>query len=413
MQSTLPHRLGRRMTPRHAVVVAALLASVSVACTGGSNDSDDRERSIPRGCPGGSALPTKVCEGEGLLRLIAWEGYVEDGSSDAAYDWVTPFEQETGCRVEVTYARSAEQMQVLLAQGDGGRFDGVSASGVIGNQLIQLGLVAPINVDLVPGFALLSAPLRSAAFNTVDGAHYGISFLWGVNLLAFDEATVRPAPKSWKVLFDPDSRYAGKLAVYDSPITIADAALYLRSERPELGIQDPFGLTADQLNAAVALLAATHRNVGAYWSDFATEIGLFAAGRVVAGMAWPYQVNRLREDGHSVRGVIPREGVTGWADAWMMDSRAPHPNCMYRWLQWSATPEVQAQAAEWFGAAPANPAACDELPAEFCRTHFADDAGLIDRVAFWRTPQARCGDGRDDCTDYSAWIRKWGEIRSG
>jgi putative spermidine/putrescine transport system substrate-binding protein len=391
-----------------------VLALAAVACSGGTNGRDEETGPpVPRGCPGGDVLPRRLCEGEGLLRLIAWDGYVEDGSNDAAYDWVTPFEEDTGCRVEVTYAGSAEQMQLLLAQDDGGTFDGISASGVIANRLIELGLVAAINPELVPDFDQLAEPLRSPAFNAVDGDQYGVSFLWSVNVLAYDAASVRPAPTSWRVLFEPDPRHSGKLAVYDSPITIADAALYLRSHRPELRIEDPFALTDEQLGAAVALLEEVHPEVGAYWADFATEIGLFAGGEVVAGMAWPYQVNRLREEGHDVRGVVPREGVTGWADSWMLSARAPHPNCMYRWLGWTANPEVQAQAAEWFGAAPANLAACRLLPVEFCRDHLATDPALIERVAFWRTPLADCGDGRRDCTDYSRWIREWGQVRAG
>ncbi len=386
---------------------------VATACVGGSGDGREEDAAArPPGCPGGRSVPTKLCEMEDRLRLAAFEGYVEDGSNDPASDWVTPFEQDTGCEVEVTYAGSAEQMQSLLQQADGGEIDGVSASGVFGNRLIDLGLVAPINVELVPGLTELSEPLRSPPFSTENGKQYGVSFLWGINLLAFDAEAVRPVPRTWDVLFDPDSRYSGKVTLYDGPITIADAALYLRSERPELGIEDPFRLTTEQLDAAVRLLESVHPNVEAYWSDFAAEIGLFSSGRVVAGTAWPYQVNRLRDEGHDVRGVIPREGVTGWADSWMISSRAPHPNCMYRWLDWTTTSGVQAQAAEWFGAAPANPAACDELPEEFCRDHLADDPQVIDRVAFWKTPSADCGNGRNDCTDYSEWTQRWLELQA-
>ena len=41
---------------------------------------------------------TELGEGEGEVNLIAWAGYVEDGSTDPAVDWVTPFEEATGAR---------------------------------------------------------------------------------------------------------------------------------------------------------------------------------------------------------------------------------------------------------------------------------------------------------------------------
>ena len=40
------------------------------------------------------------------LNLIAWVGYTEDGTTQGYenYDWVTPFEDQTGCKVNVKYA---------------------------------------------------------------------------------------------------------------------------------------------------------------------------------------------------------------------------------------------------------------------------------------------------------------------
>ena len=39
--------------------------------------------------------------GEGALNLIIWAGYAESGENVPEYDWVTPFEQATGCKVNV------------------------------------------------------------------------------------------------------------------------------------------------------------------------------------------------------------------------------------------------------------------------------------------------------------------------
>jgi putative spermidine/putrescine transport system substrate-binding protein len=38
---------------------------------------------------------------EGHLSIVAWPGYIENGETDKAYDWVSQFEAETGCKVEV------------------------------------------------------------------------------------------------------------------------------------------------------------------------------------------------------------------------------------------------------------------------------------------------------------------------
>ena len=87
---------------------------------------------------------------------------------------------------------------------------------------------------------------------------------------------------TWAPLLDPKvaSQYKGQLSVYDDPIYIADAALYLKEHQPDLGIDNPYELDEDQFNAAVDLLKQQRPNVGEYWSDFAKQISSFANGDV-------------------------------------------------------------------------------------------------------------------------------------
>ena len=43
--------------------------------------------------------------------------------------------------------------------------------------------------------------------------------------------------------------------------------------------------------------------------------------------------------------VEPVEGMTGWADTWMISANAPHPNCMLQWMDWTMQADVQAGSA--------------------------------------------------------------------
>ena len=38
-------------------------------------------------------------EGEGELNVVAWAGYLERGETMEAFDWVTGYENNTGCKV--------------------------------------------------------------------------------------------------------------------------------------------------------------------------------------------------------------------------------------------------------------------------------------------------------------------------
>ena len=53
---------------------------------------------------------------EGEVNLVAWAGYIEDGSTDPAVDWVTPFEDITGCAVNVQLGNSSDEMVALDAE---------------------------------------------------------------------------------------------------------------------------------------------------------------------------------------------------------------------------------------------------------------------------------------------------------
>ncbi len=402
------------------------LAIVVAACGGGSSPAPTSQPtaagSTPSSVPSAAAAAPTVGPGEGKLNIIIWAGYAEDGSNVPQYDWVHPFETQTGCQVNAKAADTSDEMVTLMRQGGGSVYDGVSASGDATLRLIGNGDVAAIDPTMFPDFANVASFLQDAPHYVVGGKHYGVPHGWGGNSLMYNTDIVKPAPTSWNVVFDPTvaAAYKGKITDYDSPIYIADAALYLKAHQPDLGITDPYELTQPQFDATVALLKAQHPWVGDYWSLYSKEIDNFTSKAVVVGTTWPYQVNTLQGSGVPVKSVVPSEGMTGWADTWMMSSRAAHPNCMLKWMGWMLTPAVQAMVAESFGESPANPKACDALDtgvgpyklANFCTAYRVNDASYYSTIAFWKTPVADCGDGRGQtCVDYSIWTQKWTEIK--
>ena len=59
----------------------------------------------------------RSAQGEGQVNIIAWAGYAEDGSNDPKVDWVTPFEKETGCKVNTKIAGTSDEMVNLMKTG--------------------------------------------------------------------------------------------------------------------------------------------------------------------------------------------------------------------------------------------------------------------------------------------------------
>ena len=356
--------------------------------------------------PATSNYPTEIGKGEGALNIVAWEGYAQD-------DWVKPFEAETGCQVNKKYAGSSDEMVALMRSGGGGEYDLVSASGDATLRLIYGGDVQPIDTKFIPDFPNFVDDLKAPPHNSLKGISYGLSYEWGPNVLLWNSAKIKEAPTSWKALYDP--AYKGLVSVPDNPIQIADAALYLAKTKPELGITDPYELTAAQLDAAAVLLKDQRALVKKYWALASDQIELFKNGDSTIGAAWPYMSNSLKDAGVAVADTIPSEGATGWADSWMLSAKAKHPNCAYKFMAYVSTPKVQAQQALYFGETPVNTKACSEMDAlqagSCAKYHLDQPATYLKSIKFWKTPLQQCADGSKTCTSYTDWQQKWQEIK--
>jgi putative spermidine/putrescine transport system substrate-binding protein len=358
-----------------------------------------------------AALPSTALEGQ--VDIVAWPGYIERGESDKAYDWVTQFEKDTGCKVNVKTAGTSDEMVSLMTQGG---YDLVTASGDASARLIRGGTVQPVDITRVAAYSTIDPRMQEAPWHFVDGKHYGVPYQWGPNVLMYNTKVFKKAPTSWAVVFEPQKLPDGKASkgrvqAYDGPIYIADAALYLMATKKDLGIANPYELNETQYNAALDLLRKQHPLVQRYWHDANVQVQDFTNEGVVLSGSWPFQVNTLITNKQPIASTVPAEGATGWADTTMMHAKAAHPNCAYKWLDWSITPKVQGDVSAWFGSVPVVPTACQAselLGAEGCKTNGIDN---FEKIWFWRTPEAACSTG--NCVPYSRWATDYVAIMGG
>jgi putative spermidine/putrescine transport system substrate-binding protein len=353
------------------------------------------------------AQMTAVGAGEGQLNIIAWAGYIERGETVKEFDWVTKFEAASGCKVNVKTANTSDEMVALMNEGG---FDLVTASGDASLRLIAGKRVQPVNVDLVPSWKTVDDRLKDAPWHTVDGVHYGVPYMWGPNVLMYNTNVFKTAPTSWKVVFEEmtledGKSNVGRVQAYDGPIHVADAALYLMTHKPELGIKDPYQLNDDQYKAALDLLRQQRKLVGRYWHDAFIQMADFKTEGVVASGSWPFQVNILKSENQPIASVFPEEGVTGWADTTMMHVDSANPNCAYMWFEHQLSSNLQSDLSVWFGANPSVPAACTDgrgmQTAAGCTTNGLDN---FEKVKFWTTPTTKCATQGDACVPYYRWV---------
>ena len=137
------------------VVALAAVAVVATACAS-SGGGGTGGASLPK-----VAMQKSLGKGEGQLNIVVWAGYAEDGSDDKSVDWVHPFEQQTGCKVNAKIGNTSDQMVSLMKTG---QYDGVSASGDATLRLIYGGEVAPVNTSLVPNYKTISSFLKDKSW---------------------------------------------------------------------------------------------------------------------------------------------------------------------------------------------------------------------------------------------------------
>jgi putative spermidine/putrescine transport system substrate-binding protein len=389
------------------LLVLFVFAAFILSACGGAAPAPAAEEEAP-------AVPST--ELEGALSIVAWAGYVERGETSPDFDWVTEFEAETGCIVSVKTAATSDEMVALMNEGG---FDLVTASGDASNRLISGGRVQAIDISRIPSYDKIDPRLQNAPWHTVDGVHYGVPYSSGENILMYNtEVFGDEPPTSWNVVFEemtlPDGQSnKGRIQAYDGPIYVADAALYLKSTRPELGITDPYALNRDQFNAAIELLRKQRTLINRYWHDAFVQMDDFTNEGVAASGSWPFQANLLKGGGAPIEKVVPVEGATGWADTTMLHVDSDHVNCAYAWMEHSLKPKVQGDLAAWFQNVPVRLDACEGnalLGEDGCVNNGLND---FDKIQWWRTPTTDCGDGRMECVPYHEWVTNYVAVIGG
>ena len=242
-----------------------------------------------------------------------------------------------------------------------GEYDVVSASGDASLRLIAAGDVAPVNTDLIaelrrrlalpqgPRLELRRRPdVRRPARLRREPADVRTDMVdAGPDLLG-------------RGVRRRDAPYAGKVTAYDSPIYIADAALYLMKTQPDLGIKNPYALDEDQLAAAVDLLKTQRESVGEYWSDYLKQIQAFTSGDSVIGTTWQFIVNLAQAEKVPVEAILPEEGATGLVGH--LDGRARRPSTPTAPTRGWTTSSAPRRTPRWRSTSvrrPSNAKACD------------------------------------------------------
>ncbi len=249
-------------------LIGLLLITLALAaCRGG-----------PTGGPGAGDEPTAESatgevELDDELSVYNWEDYIDE-------QILRDYEERYGVTIVYDTYASNEDLLTKLQAGAAG-YDVIFPSDYMVTQMIELGLLAEIDVAAMPNFANIGAEFKDPPYD--PGNRFCTPYQWGMTGIAyrnghpgFDEA-----PSSWAYLFDPTllEQFApdGINVLNDQRELIAAALFYLGHA--------PNTTDRAELEEARDLILAAKP----YWKTFNSEdyySTLMVSDEIVLSHAW-------------------------------------------------------------------------------------------------------------------------------
>lgn len=343
------------------------------------------------------------------LVISSWPNYLESGKNNSEFDWVSIFEEETGCKIQNKNFEKEEEIENILKNEN---IDLMILSSHQLQRFASLEYLKKLDEQNIPNFSKIDSRIKQNALVKQDEQLIGIPLIWAPNYMLYNKFFFSEKPDSWAITFEksegPDNWQ--KITAYDDPLYIADAILYLKYKNPELEITDIYKVNQKTFHEAIQILKRQKVFISGYWKDAYENAMGFNSGEIMASIAWPYQLETLRSLGNTqFKITVPKEGATGWMDHIAMSQNSKNPNCAYKYINYLLDKKVQADISAWIGSNPVIPEAClenDLLKKDACSTH---GFPLYDRIYFWKHWECQTG---EDCVSMETWKQEFSQLKS-
>ena len=285
----------------------------------------------------------------GELALLIWNDYIHPGVK-------IQFEEECGVKVVETDYRSNEDLLAAL-QANGTAYDVIVPSDYMVQTMIAKGMLMELDYDVVSNLRNLERDNTHQYFDPEQ--KYSVPYFWGTTGFAVDTNVVTNYEPSWKMLFDPNSPYCGKLSMLDDEReTMGAALIYLGYSINDI---DPA-----HIEQAKNLLIAQAKCIKGYDNkDMDTWL---IRGETVLGQMWTGDaiLAGSPDSGgrEGIKYVIPQEGAAIWQDNLAVPVGAPHAYTAMVYINYLNYPDVAALNTEWIGYGTPNFAAKREMDPE-------------------------------------------------
>jgi spermidine/putrescine transport system substrate-binding protein len=292
----------RRKMMKHYLTIVGLIALLSIVLAGCGLTAAPTEAPPPPSAATEAPAPPPTEEALELadtLYVFNWADYIDE-------DLLTQYEEEYGVTVVYDTFDSNEDLLAKLQAGAAG-YNVIFPSDYMVAQMIELGMLAPLDFDNIPNMANLYDANLDPAYD--PGNVYSVPYYWGTTGIGYHADFVDPPPDTWAWLFDPETACQyddGGVNMLDDQREVIGAALKY------LGYSINDTDEAHLIEARDLMLAAKP-----CWKTFNSSgyiDNLMIPGEIVLGHAWNGDVFVAAEENEGWTYVMPQEGGVIWQD---------------------------------------------------------------------------------------------------
>jgi spermidine/putrescine transport system substrate-binding protein len=319
--------IARELSRRRLLTLAALGSATAflAACAPGG---------------GGTPQPTAGATGgalEDALSVYTWGDYDSP-------DVVSGYTADLGPDVSLDSYSSNEELiaKLVAAKGTSG-YDIVVPTGVFIPQMIENGLLMPLNKELLPNLEHMDPSSLGRAWDPEN--EYSVCKAWGTTGFVYDKNVITRELSTWADFFDAAQNEAsGKTSMSDDPAGIIGA--YFWANDMDWNTED-----AGELEACRAFLLD---EIAPHISAFDSYPGTNAIpqGTQVLMQAWngDARLGLLEtSDPDRWQWVLPGPVTELWMDNWAIAVGAPHPEAAHAFINYSMSPEALALNLDYIG----------------------------------------------------------------
>lgn len=280
------------------------------------------------------------------LNLYIWSEYIDP-------DVVKAFEDKTGIKVKISLYESNDEMLAKLHKGGGASlYDLVVPSNNIIPQMVQLGILQPLDHSKIPNMKNLMSRFQNPPYDPDN--KYTVAYLWGTEGVLYRKDKYPNLEQSWAVIFDA-AKQPGPFVLVDEMRDMLGMALKYQGKSPNT-------VNQDEIKKAGELVLAAKK------SDKAVgfEGGVGGKNKVlsdVADMAIVYNGDAIRalDEDERTAFMVPKEGSILWVDNLVIPSKAPNAEAAHQFINFILDPEMGAKNANFIRYATPNEAALPKI----------------------------------------------------